>query len=56
MKINIYNSMIRTINDLKNKNMSTIEDEKINSNMSQIYECILEKYLNFFQKRVQKSS
>jgi len=40
--------MIRTISDLKNKIISLIEEEKINSNMRKIYGYTLEKYLHFY--------
>ena len=40
--------MIRTIKDLKNKIISLIEGERINSNMGKIYGYTLENYLNFY--------
>ena len=55
MKIEIYNTMIRTINELKNKIISLIEDEKMNSNMSKINGFTLEKYLNFYSEESSKS-
>jgi len=50
MKIEINNSMIRTISDLKNKIIYLIDDEKINSNMRKIYGYTLEKYLHFYSE------
>ena len=54
MKIEIYNTMIRTKNDLKNKIILVIEDEKMNTNMSKIYAFTLEKYLNFYSEESSK--